>query len=73
MTTIIEPPGQRALHLPALLHDLKPLAGVLDDLQVHFVSLLSAAFPVAQPLGLLATVDPDVPEPGHPRGAIPFQ
>ena len=30
MTTVIEEPGQRALHLPAVLHNLEPLARVLD-------------------------------------------
>jgi len=37
MVTVVEEPCKRALDLPGALHDLKSLADVLDDLQVHFV------------------------------------
>jgi hypothetical protein len=32
MPTVVEYPGECPLHLPAVLHDLEPFAGVLDDL-----------------------------------------
>ena len=56
MTTIIEEPGQHALHLPALLDDLEPLPCPLYELQVNLMCLFHTTDPVAQPLGLIAAV-----------------
>ena len=73
MPTVIAQPPKGAFHLPAVFHDLKAFAGVLDDFQVHLVRLLQAANPVAQPLRLIAAIDPDFPETGHAGGKIPLQ
>src|SRR4029434_746831 len=73
MPPIMSQPSKGASHFPAVLHDVKPLAGVLDHFQINLVRLLQAADPVAQPLRLLTSIDPDFPEPGHTRGKIPFQ
>jgi hypothetical protein len=70
MATVVEEPRQRALDLPTVLHDLEPLARVLDDLQVNFVHVLQAADPVTQPLRLIPRIDPDLPEPRHTRSTI---
>lgn len=73
MPPVIAQPPKGAFHLPAVLHDLKPLAGVLDHFQVYLGRLLQAADPVAQPLRLLPSIDPDFPEAGHTRGKIALQ
>ena len=73
MPTVIAQPSKGAFHFPAVLDDLEPLAGVLDDFQINLVRLLQAADPVAQPLRLISAIDPDVPEAGHAGGKIPLQ
>ena len=60
MPTIIEQPGQRALHLPAVLHDLKALASVLHHFQINLMRLFTAAHPIVQPRRLIASVDPEL-------------
>ena len=43
---------------------------MLDHFQLYLVCPLQAAYPVAQPLRLIACIDPELPEPGHPRSKI---
>ena len=62
MPPIIEQPGEGALHLPAVLHDLRSFARVLDHCQSNLVRLLPAADPVTQPLRLITAIDPDFPD-----------
>jgi hypothetical protein len=57
MATIIEELGQRLLSLPAVLHDLKPFARVLDHSQINLVRLFEAAYLIAEPLLLIATFE----------------
>jgi hypothetical protein len=70
MATVMQEPGQRPLHFPPMLHDLQALAGVLDHFQRNRMRALNTAHPVAQPLGLLPAVDPDLPQALHPGGTI---
>jgi len=70
MPPVIAHPPKGAFHLPAVLHDVPPIAGVLDHCQGSLVRLLQAADPVAQPLRLLASIDPDLPEAGDTGGQI---
>ena len=72
MPPVIAQPPKGAFHLTTVLHHLKPLAGVLDHCQIHLVRLLQVAPPVAQPLRLIASIDPDVPEAGDAGGKIPL-
>jgi hypothetical protein len=51
--------------VPAVLDDLKPLAGVLDHFQINLVRLLQAPDPVVQSRRLIPSLDPDFPEAGH--------
>jgi hypothetical protein len=62
MPPVIAQPRAGPFHFPAVLDDLKPLAGVLDNFQINLVRLFQAAYPVAQPLGIIATIDPDFPD-----------
>jgi len=73
MPTVIEYPGECPLDLPAVLHDLEPLTRTLDHFQVHLVRPFEAADPVPQPLGLIATIDPELAQALDARGKIPLQ
>src|SRR5215831_9474554 len=73
MPPVIAQPPKGAFHLPAMLHDLKSFAGVLDPCQINLGRLLQAVDPVAQPLRLIPSIDPDFPEAGDARGKIAFQ
>src|SRR6516225_10648590 len=59
-------------HLPAVLDDLESLPRMLDHFQHHLVCLLQGAYPVAQPLCLILSIDPDFPEAGHAGSKIPL-
>jgi hypothetical protein len=58
MTTIIEESCQYPLHPPPLLDNHKPLLSVFHHLQVNLVGLLQTAYPVTQPLDIIAAIDP---------------
>src|SRR5215471_4806912 len=73
MATVIEYPCQCPLYLPAVLHDLEPLAGVFDHFQIHLVGPFAAAHPVGQPLGLIAGIDPDFPQALDSRSKIALE
>ena len=70
MPPVIAQPPKDASYLPAVLHDLKPLTGVLDQVQLNLVRLLQAVDPVAQPLCLIPSIDSDFPEARDTGGKI---
>jgi len=73
MPPVIEPPRTGPLDRPAMLHDMASLAGLLAHFQSHLRRLLAAAYPLAAPWRLLATIAPYLPEPLHPRGNLALQ
>jgi hypothetical protein len=53
-----------------MLHDLEPLASVLDHFQFNLVGLFEAPDSVAQPLRLIPAVNPSLAQALDPRGTI---
>ena len=58
MATVIAQPRTGPLHLPAVLHNLKLLARVLNHFESSLVRLFEAAPPVVQPLRVISGIDP---------------
>jgi hypothetical protein len=70
MATVIKQPSQGPFHLLAILNDFEPLARTLNHLQINFMGRLQAPYLFSKPLGIIAALNPDLPEPLYPGGKI---
>jgi len=73
LATVIAQPAPGPLHLPAVLHNLKPIARVLNHFASSLVRLFEAAPPVVQPLCMIAGIDPYLAQALAPRGIRALQ
>jgi hypothetical protein len=73
MATVIAQPHTGPLHLPAVLHNLKPLFRVLNHFESSLVRLFEVVPPVVQPLCVIAGIDPYLAPALAPRGIRALQ
>ena len=70
MATVIAQPRTGSLHLPAVLHNSKPLTRVLNHFESSLVRLFEAALPGVQPLRVIAGIDPYLAQALAPEAAL---